>query len=399
MSTFQPSGVLKSRLYKLQSLFEAYEAALPFQPFLQNYFKENKNFGSNDRKFYRRAAYSFLRAEKLINEDDFVLKALYCLWLCKQNQPGEEIPFETKETETNTVEKRFAFLKERGLTNPIESLFPGFDEMEEQFKSDEFLFSHLKKKSVWLRVFPGRKDQVEKLLNSLNVQFEWNFDAIEIAGETFSHIDKLSGLAEIQDLGSQQVCNKIDVTSDMKLWDCCSGSGGKGLNLLAKENKLHLYCSDTRPNVLESLVARFENFGRRPKGVAAINLSKKVEELAFVSKDLTTETINKPFFDVIVADVPCSGSGTWGRSPEGLHRPLQVKGMVDLQRKIITNALPFLKSGGTLYFITCSVFEAENAGQVEWMKENLGLQFVEMEYIEGYKHGADNFFIAKLIKK
>ena len=104
---------------------------------------------------------------------------------------------------------------------------------------------------------------------------------------------------------------------------------------------------------------------------------------------------NAPF-DVIIDDVPCTGSGTWGRNPEQLFYfdEARIGEYALLQRSIISNAVPHLKQGGALVYITCSVFKQENEENVAFIEQELGLKHVRSGSIPGYELKADSMFAA-----
>ena len=105
--------------------------------------------------------------------------------------------------------------------------------------------------------------------------------------------------------------------------------------------------------------------------------------------------------DLIIADVPCSGSGTWARTPEQLHffSKKKIEEYSTLQQKIVSNASEWLKENGYLLYITCSVFKKENEENVVFFQKNLNLQFIKSEYLKGYKMQADTLFAALFKKK
>ena len=69
-----------------------------------------------------------------------------------------------------------------------------------------------------------------------------------------------------------------------------------------------------------------------------------------------------------------------------------------LQKKIASNIIPFLKPGGYLLYITCSVFRKENEESVNFLKEKFQLQLLKMELLKGYDKRADTMFAALLRK-
>jgi 16S rRNA (cytosine967-C5)-methyltransferase len=100
--------------------------------------------------------------------------------------------------------------------------------------------------------------------------------------------------------------------------------------------------------------------------------------------------------DLIIADVPCSGSGTWSRSPERLlQMDSQAIHKYQQRQKSIVLRLPqHLKKGGYLLYITCSVYREENSEVVDFILQNSTLKLIGTEMITGYEKGGDNLFSA-----
>ena len=111
------------------------------------------------------------------------------------------------------------------------------------------------------------------------------------------------------------------------------------------------------------------------------------------SSNLKPRTSN---FKLIIADVPCTGSGTWSRTPEQLYffDERKIETYAALQKKIVSNAIPQLQPGGIFVYITCSVFKKENEENVDFLKENFHLKLKQMEVLKGYDKKADSMFIA-----
>ena len=143
-----------------------------------------------------------------------------------------------------------------------------------------------------------------------------------------------------------------------------------------------LTVSDVRPSIIANLKKRFAE-----AGIKNYN--------AFVADAVTASPNTK--FDLIIADVPCSGSGTWARTPEQLSffKESQVDDYTALQIAIAANAIKYLEPGGYLLYITCSVFKKENELQVEKLLA-MGMQLVEQEVLKGYSENADSMFVALL---
>ena len=114
--------------------------------------------------------------------------------------------------------------------------------------------------------------------------------------------------------------------------------------------------------------------------------------------DLTQKSvlpISEPF-DWIICDAPCTGSGTWSRTPEQLHsfKTTELNRFVSTQKAIVSNVLPHLIPGGLFVYITCSVFEKENEGMVQYLKDTAKLSLIEAQYLKGYQMAADTMFVS-----
>jgi 16S rRNA (cytosine967-C5)-methyltransferase len=112
--------------------------------------------------------------------------------------------------------------------------------------------------------------------------------------------------------------------------------------------------------------------------------------------EVIKKNIPKNGVQLILADVPCSGSGTWGRSPEWL-RFFNEKDLLVFQNKqinIVKSLIPSLKPGGHFIYITCSVFQAENEKVVESILGSSKLELVEKKLFSGFEEVADQLFAA-----
>jgi 16S rRNA (cytosine967-C5)-methyltransferase len=115
--------------------------------------------------------------------------------------------------------------------------------------------------------------------------------------------------------------------------------------------------------------------------------------------------------DAVLVDAPCSGTGTWRRNPEARWRlsEKELARLVDLQARLIELGAGLVKAGGRLVFVTCSLLDAEGAGQVadflarhpgEWRAEGLALGAGAARgdglRLEPLRDGTDGFFVARL---
>lgn len=162
------------------------------------------------------------------------------------------------------------------------------------------------------------------------------------------------GLIEVQDEGSQLIALCCQLKDGMRMLDLCAGAGGKSLALAAAAPAADLIATDTNRNRLAQLAPRAERAGATI-ATRLIDGGREASQLA----DLEGQC------DVVLVDAPCSGSGTWRRSPEGRWRLTRERldRFVQLQSRLLDLAVPLVKPGGTLVYATCSVIAAEGADQ------------------------------------
>ncbi|HSN10099.1 MAG TPA: hypothetical protein VLS85_13760 [Hanamia sp.] len=375
-------------------LLDNYHGYEPFHLYLKKYFSANKKHGSKDRKQISSLCYNYFRLgfgvslaisieEKLLlatflieNEPSAILQNLKPVW-------NEKIHLSLSE-KIETVKTIFT----------AETIFPFNNELGNEINIDQFNLSFLTQPKLYIRIRPGRQKLVFDKLKNANISFEKLNDSCL----AFSNNEKVTDVlaidkeAVIQDYNSQKTEDLLlkqsgISNSGISVWDCCSASGGKAIlaNDLFKDVKLTV--SDTRKNILQNLKLRFEKAGIKSyiSFIADLSVSTPLEEIK-----------GWPPFDLIIADVPCSGSGTWARTPEQLSffNRKEIKRYAELQQKIVANAVQYLKENGFLLYITCSVFKKENEENVTCIQEKTGLQLLKTGYLKGYEMQADTLFVA-----
>jgi 16S rRNA (cytosine967-C5)-methyltransferase len=167
----------------------------------------------------------------------------------------------------------------------------------------------------------------------------------------------------------------------------CAASGGKSIMAHDLKPSIELTVSDVRPSILHNLQSRF--------------LAAGIKNYASFSTDLRNynkvgSEIGDKKYDLIICDAPCTGSGTWSRTPEELFffNEDEIARFGELQQTIVGNVIPHLKQGGQLLYITCSVFVKENEEVVFFIQEKFHLKLVKMELLKGYSIQADTMFAA-----
>ena len=154
------------------------------------------------------------------------------------------------------------------------------------------------------------------------------------------------GLVELQDASSQAAVATLPAQG--RALDFCAGGGGKALALAAAGWEVTAHDIDA---------ARMQDIPvRAARGGHDIKICAPEEDIA-----------ERGTFDLVFCDVPCSGSGTWRRTPEAKWALTSDKlaAFVALQAQVLERALKHVRPGGTLAYATCSVFKDENTGQIE----------------------------------
>jgi len=356
-------------------LFE-YDGGTPFHLYLKSCFKENKNWGSTDRKRYRSASYYFWRNAFGVSRQS---PEIILNWLQTHFTPE----MENMESNSNY--------------NPYQSL----DQyLSQNITTDLLTPWFIKEPLVWLSngniTLKGLQGQLIKA--GITIE-QTHGNAIAVSGQVNLNPWVDNGNAYIQDISSQTA---MDWTTqpmaaychaNSDVWDCCSGAGGKSISLLKQYPTTKLTCSDVRSNILENLKQRFQLLGLKQPNVFIAPLNGYNDSLNSKDSSLT--------YNVILADVPCSGSGTWRRNPENLHYfdPQTIEQFAERQLSIIQNVLPSLAVGGYLVYLTFSVFAAENENNIKQiMQSNDNLQLVSEEFCGGIDlHG--DFIYRSVLQK
>ena len=161
------------------------------------------------------------------------------------------------------------------------------------------------------------------------------------------------GWFEVQDEGSQIVADLVMPQEGDQVLDYCAGGGGKTLAMAAAMNnkgQVHAYDSDRKR--LAPIIERLKRAGTR-------NVQ--------VHDDRKSLTALIGRCDKVLVDAPCTGTGTWRRRPDTKWRLTQknLEERIEQQQDALTQAAEFVRPGGMLIYVTCSVLPQENQKQVE----------------------------------
>jgi len=357
--------------------------------FLKQFFNKHKKYGGTDRKQIAALCYNFYRLGKAIPHLPVSEKIIVACFLCEQQHSGF-LQFhkpEWSEIITKPIAEKIAIA---GISSA--DVFPWAEELSAGMDAELFRFAFFKQPGLFLRIRPGNKESVVKKLQDAGLSFQLLHDDC-LALPNSTKVDTLLEIDKevvIQDYNSQKVLNYLkeaDVgkVKPITMWDCCAASGGKSILAYDLLNgSINLTISDIRESILSNLEKRFETAG--------------IKNYRSFIADLTSADCALPAgdFQLIICDAPCTGSGTWSRTPEQLYflKRKTIDVYVAMQQLITSNVIPQLQPGGLFIYITCSVFKDENENMVDFIKEKFHLQLLKMELLSGYDKKADSMFTA-----
>ncbi|MEP7256577.1 MAG: Fmu (Sun) domain-containing protein [Ferruginibacter sp.] len=380
-----------SYLNSAKKIIESNRGDVPFSLFLKKYFAANKKYGSKDRKQIATLCYNFYRLGKALPDISIEEKIITGTFLCEQ-VGNDFLAFHKPEWNdliAKPLDEKIAF-----IDFDIKKVFPWINELSDGIDLHSFSSSFFYQPDLFLRIRPGKKDVVIKKLEDAGLAFNMpDEDCIALHNATkLDTIIELDKEAVVQDSNSQKVLdvlkkkNLAGINETLTVWDCCAASGGKSILACDILNgELELTVSDIRQNILSNLEKRFLLAGMKKYKSLIADLSNALEK-----------PISNSQFQIIICDAPCTGSGTWSRTPEQLYffKEEMIADYAEKQKRIVTNVIPQLQKGGMFIYITCSVFKKENEEIVNFIKEQFHLHQLQMELLKGYDKKADSMFVA-----
>ncbi len=373
-------------------LIAAYDGKQPLNFYLKKYFSLHKKYGSKDRKWITHFCYCYYRlgfALKEMNDDERLRVAIFLCsdkrgdWLSLYNENWQQSYHEELAERILFIQTLYPFT--------VETIFFNNDKLSNEIADIAFNQSHLLQPDLFIRMRPGKSTIVIDTLRKQNISFKQiKEDCLALDNST--KIDALIHLnkdAVVQDYSSQQIASLFPLMSLPKqptIWDCCAASGGKSILAYDSFSPIKLTVSDIRESILHNLKRRFQDAGIQ-------------QYHSFVADVSSPQFLSKQQYDWVICDAPCSGSGTWGRTPEQLCFFTEQKLLhyAQLQKKVALNAAKAVKQNGYFLYITCSVFMQENEEVVKHIQAVSQLTLVKAEVIKGYDIKADTMFAALFV--
>ena len=369
---------------------------------IQNYFRSNKNIGSKDRKFISNCFWNIIKHRNKINwhlknhniKVNFERQIILELFFLNVDYKNDLPKIKKLISSNNKLNKNF---KDNNLQFLENSNFEKFtnSEMPEYvyYELPEFLLTSIKRnfKSDWKNVALSlnkeafvdlrintlknkTRDEILVSLKEIDVPFKiskYSPVGIRLLKRFPINGNKLfkSGNIEIQGEASQLSALILGAKPGMQVADICAGAGGKSLVLAdIMKNKGRILSLDINQKRLQEASLRFKRAGVH-------NIETRLVDMNWSTKGLEKK------FDLVLIDAPCSGIGTWSRSPDSRFNFTKKKlvKLINIQSELLLKGSTMVAPGGKLAYITCSILPEEGIDQIEKFKISLNNEFSEID--------------------
>lgn len=368
---------------------------------LQSYFRSKKYIGSKDRKFISNSFWNILRHRYKIHWHLDYLN----LEVTFEKEMMLELFFLNKDYCNNSFKIRQLFIlkyKEIKIFHDVDLDFLKHLNYKEFYNKEmpEHIFYELPKyllkslknsfKNEWrdvalslnqegffdirVNMLQGKsRDEIYHLLEDIKVPLQltkYSPLGIRLSKRFPIEGHKLfkKGFLEIQGEASQLVSILLDVKPGMQVADICSGAGGKSLILAdIMKNKGRILSLDTNKKKLS-------NAGLRLKRAGVHNVERRL-----VKPNWNVTGLEKKF-DLVLIDAPCSGIGTWSRSPDSKFSfsPKKLQELINIQAELLLKGSLMVAPGGKLAYVVCSFLPEEGVDQIKKFKKEVKPDFSEI---------------------
>jgi 16S rRNA (cytosine967-C5)-methyltransferase len=360
---------------------------------LKRHFTKEKRFGSRDRKIISHYVFNIFRwhgwVQKIVDTDPAFDSWPFRLWLTanlaplvKYQEMHEQLlahwqsesnqtavdsycpqPFDSSDL-TLMLNQKKDWLQNAYAVPSLNSknLLPAWYQNQIPLEEENWNshISYLQTNAqLWIRTSEAQSEESNSLQESLT---EMEFAATKKLAQSWYRKEAYAqlqenkfyknGLIEVQDLASQCIGHVVASFSPKTLWDNCCGAGGKSLHFMDLLSDSEILCSDVRPHALEQ-------FKKRLKRSSLSSLRKPTIKMHDARNP---HPFGEHNIDCIFIDAPCSGTGTWRRSPDARWRTteISIREVQSLQLEILNASATQLRPGGILIYATCSLTELEN---------------------------------------
>ncbi|WP_141733088.1 RsmB/NOP family class I SAM-dependent RNA methyltransferase [Oligoflexus tunisiensis] len=397
-------------LFRIWQQLQACRELPQVDRWLAQVFRAEKRFGKKDRQWYADAVFAALRLGPLVLSAEYQSQDLKGNWDELRELSAERLFFWLSLERADSEETRFPEEKARldalkqGKSLVSWGLPPFFAPMLERrqtlsqwspAETETFLARQNVKAPLWLRV--NRPAEMEAARRELQEHgIIWTEEDAAWKVEEARNLQSLEclerGILEIQDYASQRIGAAIDVTHEPLVWDCCAGGGGKTLQIASRlQGRGLVFASDVRSYKLDEVKRRAERAGLASVWTLPWN--------GEAWNAMPREWQKNGGVDAILIDAPCSGTGTWRRSPDSKYRcdAHELSALQALQIGLFQKVLPVLKKGGQLIYATCSWLPEENEDVIAAaLKAHPGLHLETQQLCGNPVADADTMFYAVL---
>lgn len=383
------------------------DRALPAR--IQKLLTSNRAFGSRDRRLYRELIYTTLRYLPWIEpslDDSPDLAARLIAWLAADSPATGKfraaLVSDWPPTPPSVAAKSAFISQQLQLSTALPPPLPAWfrDHCPAVFEPPH-LDTLLTRAPLWLRLQTDDPSLVTAEFDRLG----WRYQISSTLPSALQLLDEADvtqtsafarGLVEIQDLGSQLLLESVDLAPGGRWLDACAGAGGKTLQLarlLGPSARVDAY--DIRPAALDELATRAQR--------------ARLENIRI----LRTPPASAGLYDGVLVDAPCSGSGTWRRSPhlKWTTTPAHIAEAAALQQQLLSRFASHVRPGGLLLYATCSLSHQENDSVVAPFLSahpdftvsppartfNVPLARHGLTFLPAH-HNTDGFFLAPLLR-
>lgn len=422
-----------SRIQATIEILEKLESSrVPLDALVGDYMRARRYIGSKDRAEVAERIYSIMRAHARLgwwiaskNETPAPRMVVLSHMLLAEGMSAKRANdlFDGTQfapTPLNDAEKSLsAALEGQNLSNPDMPDYirsecpPGYEQMLRAYFGEHFaaeMSAMLVPAALDVRVntFVTTGEKVQASLKADGVECAptpYSPVGLRLQSKAFLSKTKAfnKGWIEIQDEGSQLIAHVCGAQPGMQVLDYCAGGGGKTLALAsAMQKKGRIVAMDIDERRLEKGRQRFRK----------AHMSDIIE-IRPLSDERHRKWLRrqKETFDIVLADVPCSGTGTWRRNPDmrWKHYGPGLEELRQTQADILDKIAPCVKPGGRLIYATCSLLQEENETQVEsFLARHPAFRIEALDPAQGigspfmrltpYRHKTDGFFAAVMVK-
>jgi 16S rRNA (cytosine967-C5)-methyltransferase len=385
----------------LAEILPAVRRERSFPTWLQNRLGRDRRFGSRDRRIYRSLAYSAIRHLPWVESAPEALRPAVALWLAGEDPQLAALhaatPPDWPARPGGATAQAVALGGLLGRPISADELFPAWLGAEAPDYAGELRDLLLTRPPLWLRIQTSDPSEVDRWLAAEGIPFRLHPHIPQARGLLAEHdlaksVLYQSGALEIQDIGSQLILALAKPQPGTRWLDACAGAGGKTLQLASLVGPAGCVdATDIRPAALAELRARAARAGFR-------NVH-------------TPDTLSGSAYDCVLVDAPCSGSGTWRRSPHLLWQTTadDLVRCHERQYGILAAQAGRVRAGGLLVYATCSLARTENERTVERFLASHPNFYVEVPVADlgcrtgplgtailSHPHDGDSFFVALL---